>query len=108
MVEGGPHIRLFVGGVLQFDDYQRQAVDEKHDVGPAGALFPLHGELVDGQEVVVGGGVEVHDMGLGPGDGAICAAIFHIDALDQHAVEGPVAGFQGGARRIGEAAEGVV
>jgi hypothetical protein len=35
LLEGFPDVGLLVGGVLQLDDRQRQAVDEQDDVGPA-------------------------------------------------------------------------
>ena len=59
LLEGIPHIRLRIGGVLQLDDGQRQAIHEDDHVGPARLLGAGDGELVDHQEVVVAGLHEV-------------------------------------------------
>ena len=53
LLEGRPDRRVLVGGVLQLDHRQRQPVDEQHHVRPARVLPFRHGELVDGQPVVV-------------------------------------------------------
>ena len=53
LVEGAPDGGVLVGGVLQLDDRERQAVDEQHDVRPALVLALDDGELVDRQPVVV-------------------------------------------------------
>ena len=59
LLEGRPDRGVLVGGVLQLDDRQRQAVDEQHHVRPARVLVLDDGELVDGQPVVVVRVVEV-------------------------------------------------
>ena len=53
LVEGIPDVGLLVGGVLQLDHCQRQAVDEGHQVRTARLFGAGHGELADQQEVVV-------------------------------------------------------
>ena len=52
LVEGAVERGVFVAGVFQLDDAERQAVDEDHDVRPAVRLVLDHGELVDRQPVV--------------------------------------------------------
>lgn len=44
---------MFVDGVLQFQQHQRQAVDEQDDVGPAGVVRTFDGELIDCPELIV-------------------------------------------------------
>ena len=105
---GGPDGGVFVGRVLQFDDRQRQAVDEQHHVGAALAPVFDHGELVDCQPVVVGRVVEVDDAGLGAAHRAVGVAVFHRHAVHDQAMERAVAGFQRGALRAGQLAAGVV
>ena len=53
------------------------------------------GELVDGEEAVVGGVVEVQDADLRSTNGAVLRPVLHRHAVDQHPVEGAVAGLQG-------------
>ena len=108
LLPGGPDGGLFVGRILEFDDRQRQAVDEQHHV--RAALVPVlhHGELVDRQPVVVGGVVEVNDAGLVAAHRAAGIAVFHRHAVHGHAMERAVAGFQRGSLRAGQLAEGVV
>ena len=64
-------------------------------------------ELVGGEPVVVGGPLEVDDPRLGAPDRA-AVAVLHRHAVDQHAVEGAVAGFERCARGTDQLAEGVV
>ena len=71
LVEGALDGGVLVGRVLEFDDAERQAVDEDDHVGPAVVLVLDDGELVDRQPVVVGGVVEVHQPDLVAGDGAV-------------------------------------
>ena len=71
LVEGGPDGGVFVGRVLQLDDGERQAVDEEHDVRAAVVLAFDDGELVDGDEVVLLGVLEVDEPDAVAGDGAV-------------------------------------
>ena len=103
-VDGG----VLVGGVLQLDDAQRQAVDEHHHVGPAFALVLDHGELVDHEPVVGVGLVEVEHPHLRAADRAAVVAVLHRDAVHHHAVKGAVARFQGRSFGTGQPAHGVV
>lgn len=52
LVEGIFYGGLFVVGILEFEDDQRQTVDEDEDVGSA-VVLTVDGELVDGAEVVL-------------------------------------------------------
>jgi len=95
LVIGAANGGAFVGGILQLDDRQRQAVDEQHDIRAAhGARLgaQIHAgdrELVDGQPVVVVRIVEVHQPDLVVLELAV-SAVGHVDALGQQAVEGVV------------------
>ena len=90
LVERRPDVGVLVGRVLQFDDGQRQPVDEQHHVRPAGVLAFGDGELIDGEPVVVLRVVEVDHARLRAGDRAVLAAVLDRDAVDQHAVHGAV------------------
>jgi hypothetical protein len=46
-VEGRPDRGVLVGGVLELEDGQGEAVDEEHNVRPAGVLVLGDAELVD-------------------------------------------------------------
>ena len=52
MLECLPDVGLFVGGVLELQHHQRQAIEKQDDVGAAGVMGPLDGKLVDGEPVV--------------------------------------------------------
>ena len=93
---------VLVRGVLQLDDAQGQAVDEQHHVRPARVPVLGGGELVDRQPVVVGGNVEVDDPRLAPFDCTIVPPVLHRHAVDEHPVEGVVAGFEGRSLRAGQ------
>ena len=108
LLPGGPDGGVLVGGVLQLYDAQGQAVDEQHDVRPAGIPVLRDCELVDGEEAVVGGVVEVDDADLRPANGAVLRPVLHRHAVDQHPVEGAVAGLQGGSIWVGQPAQGVI
>ena len=108
LAPGGPDGGVLVGRVLDLDDREGQAVDEQDDVGPAGAVAVLgDGELIDGEEVVVGGGFEVDDVGLGAADRA-AGPVLDGDSRDEHSVEGAIAGLEGGAIGTCQPAEGVI
>ena len=66
------------------------------------------GELVDGQPVVVGRVFEVDDADLIPAHCALGIAVLDLDSVDEHAVEGAIAGFDGRALRAYQLAECVV
>ena len=57
-----------VGGVLQLDDRERQAVDEQHDVGPPFMAVLDDGELVDRETVVAVRLLEVEHSNLTAAD----------------------------------------
>ena len=87
---------------------RRQAIDEKHHVRSAGVLALGDGELVDGQPVVVGCALEVDDADLIPAHCALGIAVLDLDSVDEHAVEGTIAGFDGRALRACQLAECIV
>ena len=87
---------VLVRRVLQLDDAQWQAVDQQRDVRPAGVSVLGDSELVDGQQVVVGGGiVEVHDPDLVAAHPSPRLPILDRHAVDEHPVKGAVAGLEG-------------
>ena len=99
---------MLAGGVLELEHHQGQAVDEQHHVGPAVDLALDHGELVDGQVVVVLGVVEVDDAHLGAANLAVGRAVLDGDAVDQVPMRGAVAGDEVGAFGAEQALEGVL
>lgn len=107
LVVGGPDGRALVRGVLEFEDGERQAVDEDDDVRAAGALVLDDGELVDHQPVVVRRVAEVDDSRLRPADAAVRPPVLHRDAIDEHAVQRLVARDDRGAVDQRQAAKGV-
>ena len=104
MLVGVPDGGLGVGGVLEFEDGQRQAVDKEHDVGAAVVAVLDHGELVD-REPVVGAGVVGEHLDLCAADSAIGGAVLDLDAVDQEVVGGVVALDQTGAVDAGQLAQ---
>ena len=82
LVERAVERRVLVAGVLEFDDAERQAVDEDHHVRPAVRLVLDDGELVDRQPVVGIGIVEVDQPHLFAADGAVSRR-----DLDRHAFD---------------------
>ena len=94
--------------VLEFDDSQRQAVDEQRHVEPTLVFVLDHGELVDRQPVVGLPVVEVDCAGLRAPDRAVGGAVLHRHAFHQYAVKGAIAGLQRGPFRADQLAEGVV
>ena len=71
LLPGVPDVGVLVGGVLELDDAEGQPVQEQDDIGPSGGLVLPHGELVDGEPVVVVGVLEVDDAGRHSGHGAV-------------------------------------
>ena len=108
LVERRPHGGAGVGRVLQLDHRQRQAVDEQHQVGPAGVAVFDHGELVDRRPGVGVGIIEVDHLRLRAADGAAGGPIFDRHAVHQQAMEGAVARCQGSPGRPRQLAKGVV
>ena len=108
MLEGRPDVGVLVGGVLQFDHRQRQAVDEQHHVRPARVLPFGDGELVDREPVVVVGALEVDHTRLRAGDRAVLAPVLDGDAVHQHAMKSAVAFDAAMAHRSHELPEGVL
>lgn len=76
-----------VGRVLELDDYERQAVDVENDVGPLVLVALNDGVLVDGEEDVFFGILEIDEPDA---LAAILAAFAHVHghAFGQHFVEG--------------------
>ena len=103
LLPGGVDGGFGVGGVLELDDGEGEAVDEEEDVRAALGLA-LDCELVDGEPVVVGGVVEVDKAD----ELAARLAVAHDldgDALDEERVEGAVGVDEGGGIGLGRLAE---
>ena len=94
LLEGGPNRRVLVSSVLQFDERQRQAVDEQHDVRTPRVLVLADGELVGGEPVVVVGIGEVDHPRLRAADGAILRPVLYRHAVHEQAMHGTVARLQ--------------
>ena len=94
LVEGLPDVGVLVGGVLDFQQHQRQAVEEQDDVGAAGFVGTFDGELVDGPPFVLLGVCPVDQAN----EVAACLAILLIldgDTTDQQLVKRTVGRQQG-------------
>ena len=102
-----PNRRLLLDGALEFDQDERQAVQEQHDVRPPLALVLDDGELVDGKPVVVGGVVEVHDLHLRTANGAVRCAVLDANAIDEQPMERTVAQLERCAFGLRQLAVGV-
>lgn len=107
MVVGGLEVGFGVGGVFEFDDDEGEAVDEEDDVGAALVVVFGDGELVDGEEVVVFGGVPVDQPELFAFGFAV-VLVFDGDAFGEVAVEGFVVADQVRAGDVLEFAAGLV
>ncbi len=68
---------ILIGGVLEFQNRQRQAVDEQHHIGPAIVLPLDHRELIDREPVVRLGRLEVDQPHTVPSNRAIGPLVFH-------------------------------
>ena len=99
---------VLVGRVLEFDNGEGQPVEEEHDVGAARVPVLTDAELVDREPVVGVRVLEIDDARLCAADRAVLRGVFDCDAIYEQAVEGAVAGFQGGAYGAGELAECVI
>ena len=100
LIESRPDGGVLIGGILELQHGQRQAVDKNHQVGAAGQFTvgagSLNGELVDHQPIVGIGTVEIQQAGTGIDQSVIRRLIFDLDAVDQQLVEGVVVKQQGG------------
>ena len=99
---------VLIGGILELDDAQGQAVDEQHHVRPAGVPVFGDGELVDGEEVVISGVIEVNGTDNVAAHPSPVFAILDLHAVHEHAVKVAVAGFQRCAFRPRQHAVGIV
>ena len=86
LIEGLPQVGVHIGGVLQLQQHQRQAVDEQDDVRPAGVLGSLHAELVDRQPLVgahIGPVDQAHEIAAG----FAVLLVLHRHPADQQAMK---------------------
>ena len=99
LVKGFPDVGMHVGRILQLDQHQRQAIDEEHDIRPAGMVGTLDRVLVDRQPFVVGciGPVNQADK-IAPSFPVFL--ILHRHPADQQLVKVPICGQQGGNAQI--------
>src|SRR5450755_3603005 len=81
---------FFVAGIFEFDDDQRQAVDEDDDIRAA-FLDLGDGELVDDEPVVFIEALEIDEAGQFVAQGAVAAVVLDGYAVDEQIVEGAVA-----------------
>ena len=108
LMQSAPDGGVLSGGVLEFDDRQRQAVEEEHNIRPAIVLALDDRELVDREPVVLIPVLEVDDFGLGAGDAAVGASVLHVHAVGEHAMKSAVAGQERGGFGAGQLAVGVI
>ncbi len=81
-----PDVRLLVGGVLQLEEPDRQAVHVNHDVRPPLLVAP-HRELVHGSEVVRPRLLEVHQPDQLAPDATLPVRRLHFHALHEEVVD---------------------
>jgi len=105
---GAPDGGAFIGGVLELDQAQGQAIEKHHHVGAATVLAIAHGELVHHQPVVGADLSEVDQLHMIAGDAAIGPWIFHRHPFPQQAVKGAVGLQQGGHRQAQHLAQGLL
>ena len=103
-----PDVGVFVRRIFQFNDAQRQAVDENHHVGAAVVLAFDHGELVHHEPVVIFRVGKINQPDDFRADAAVLAAAFDGDAVHQQPVKGAVVGDEGRMLRDGDFAKGFV
>ena len=103
-----PDVGVFVRRIFQFNDAQRQAVDENHHVRAAVVLAFDHRELVHHQPVVIFHVGKINQPDNFRADAAILAAAFDGDAVHQHPMKGAVAGNEGRMLRDGDFTKGFV
>src|SRR6185312_17355694 len=100
LVESARDGGVFIADIFEFNDAQRQAIDEDKNVrAPIVAIFN-DGELVDGGPVVVVGIIEVNELDLIVGDGAVFSLVFGGYAFNQHLVKAAVVLNQAGGFRM--------
>lgn len=87
LVESTVECGILVAGVLQFNDAQRESIDEDHYVGATIGPVLNHGELVYGEPVVGVGIVEVDEVCLFAANRAVCAPNLNRHPLDHVTVE---------------------
>ena len=107
LLEGRRDGGVLVGGALQLDDGERQAVDEQHDVRPPFMLVLDHRELVDGKPVVARRFAEIEHANLCAADPALRVDVLHRHPGDEHPMEVAVPGLQRRPVRPGQSAQGV-
>ena len=106
LADGGGKRRVFVAGVFQLQQSERQAVDEKHNVGAA-VLAPFdHRELID-DEPVIGLRIEKIDQPDFGGDKPAGVFVLDIDALGEETMQAAVFLDEIGRLIIENAADGV-
>ncbi len=82
--------RVLVAGILQLHDYQRQAVDEQHDIRASVVLMFDHRVLVHCQPVIGLDIVEIDQPGDPPADAAVLAGDLDLHTFDQVTMQAPV------------------
>jgi hypothetical protein len=91
LLPGCPDGGVRIGGVFQFNDRQRQAVDEQHEVRPAAVLVLGDAELIHGQPVVARGIVEVQHLRLRAANLAPARAVVDGHTVHQEPVQRAIA-----------------
>ena len=108
LVERRPDGGVLIGRILELDHGQRQAIDEHHDVGPAGVAVLGHRELVDGRPRVCVRLVEVDHACLSAAHGPVLIPVLDVHPVHHHAVEGAIARLRRHAVRARQPAQCIV
>ena len=107
LVEGVFDGGFFVVGILEFEDDQRQAVDEDDDVGTA-VVLPMNGKLIDGADVVLVRLIPVDRIDVAMFAVPVWKFHFQFDAACEHLVKGKVAAQGVGTFGLAEDAHGFI
>src|SRR5690606_26014183 len=86
-----PDIGVFVNGVFQLKQHQRQAVDKQDDVWTARMVWAFDGELVYGPEFVVLWVVPIHQANK-VATGFTILLILHVYAVNQQLMKRTIGG----------------
>ncbi|GIW98692.1 MAG: hypothetical protein KatS3mg111_2025 [Pirellulaceae bacterium] len=105
---GLPQVGLLVGGILQFNDGNRQAVQKDNQIRPPCRVAAFDGELIDHQQVVVLRSSKIDQPCLVAACFARLGSILDIDSVGQQPVEPTVVLDQRRFRRPSDDANGLL
>ena len=106
-MESRPDGGVLIGGILELDDRQRQAIDKDDQIRAAVDMVFQNGKLIDHQPIIIVGIFKIDQPDLIAFDAAIFGSIFNFDAIREHFMERTVVADQGGRRGTRHLAEGI-